>query len=180
MGGGGTTNTTNYAAIGNWGWLEATPGFRKRRGRHEPLRPTLSPERRKNLLEAISLLESLENSQIQNRCWRIRDDRSSAHRRHGGCEGRKGRLLTVCKINPERDGSWNGLGAHAVNAGDFQNCAESVKNGLNNTIRCKIAYSLHKTLDRIDLSTKAIEQAKQGSCLSRTICKRGIYRGRAV
>jgi tetratricopeptide (TPR) repeat protein len=81
------------------------------------------------------------------------------------------------KLDPERDGSWNGLALSAVNAGDFQElrriCEERLK--YNDTVQNRVIFA--KTLDRIDLPTKAIEQANKAVALEPNNLQARIYAG---
>jgi tetratricopeptide (TPR) repeat protein len=168
--------TTNYAAIGNWGWLEASTAFRKR-GEGKPL-DTLSPERRKNVLEAISLLEKLgehPNPKIGAGAFEMLGVLSTLVM--ADANAGKAAFERSVKLDPERDGSWNGLALSAANTEDFQElrriCEERLKYDDSPLNRVLFA----KTLDRIDLPTKAIEQANKAVALEPNNLLARLYAG---
>jgi len=168
--------TTNYAAIGNWGWLEATPSFRKL-GEGKPL-DTLSPEHRKNVLEAISLLEKLgdhPNPKVAAGAFEMIGLLRTVVMADENVG--KAAFQRAVKLDPEREGSWNGLTLSAVNAEDFQELSRICEERLryDDTVQNRLLFA--KTLDRIDLPTKAIEQANKAVALEPNSLLARLYAG---
>lgn len=152
--------TTNYAAIGTWGFLESSLGLRKRV--EDKLLDTLPASNRKNVLDAISLLEKVSehsNPRIAAGAFEmlgflrnfVMSDAASG----------KAAFRRAVALDPEREVSWEGLAASFANGADFHElaavCEERLKyddSGRNRAIYAAI-------LDHLDVPVKAVEQARK-------------------
>jgi tetratricopeptide (TPR) repeat protein len=167
---------TNFAAIGSWGMLEDAPAMRNA-AKGKPLE-TLSPARRKNVLEAISLLEKLgEHPDPKIAAGAFETLGFLNMLAAADANAAKVAFKQTITLDPERSGGWEGLAVMVANAGDFEELARICEKRLNydDSPRNRLIYA--RALDLANLPTKAIEQAQKAVTLEPSSLFAQLYAG---
>lgn len=157
--------STNYGVVGNWAWMEAVPGMAKANGSNAL--DQLSESHRKNVLEALTILEKLSehpNPRIAAGAfemigvlrWMVTSEHASA----------RTAFRRAVAFDRSRTQAWDGLVAVAVQDGNFEElgriCEERLK--CEDSPRNRVIYA--KTLDHGELAQKAQEQARKAVALA--------------